>query len=302
MTGIARFIPQSGTSEGAAPLQMHCPISFAVALAAANELRLRLEASSVVRHPGEVGRVRENLLREFLASFCPRGFELGTGFVFDANGNISNQQDIVIFRNSYYPIFNVGGLQHFPAESVVAVLEVKSSLGTRELKNALDGIGSVKKLDRTGGGKNYIVASGMQLVLDPQMHEHQIFSAIVAMSGMASSRATQVVAQWCRTHERTQWPNSVVSAFDYSIYYDTPGDLPRSNTMLSRGLCSSAAGHPENTVPILDFLGQLISFLRVAPIVDFRPTNYFPDSLNHENYVPLADANAVIPPEGPVQT
>jgi hypothetical protein len=278
------------------------PISFPVALAAANELRLRLEASSVVRHPGEVGRARENLLREFLASFCPRGFELGTGFVFDANGDISNQQDIVIFRNSYYPIFNVGGLQNFPVESVVAVLEVKSSLGTRELNNALDCIGSVKKLDRTGGGKNYIVASGMKLVLDPQMHEHQIFSAVVAMGGMASLTAVRAVAKWCRTRERTQWPNSVVSAFDYSVYYDTPGDLPRSNTMLSRGLCSSTAGHPENTVPILDFLGQLISFLRVAPIVDFRPSNYFPDSLHYENYMPLVDAEASIPPESPAKT
>ena len=193
--------------------------------------------------------------------------------MFDARGNISNQQDIVIFRNSYYPIFNIGGLQHFPVESVVAVLEVKSALGGRELSHALDCIASVKELDRTGGGINYIVAGGMQLVLDPNMHEHQIFRAVVGMSGMSSSATTRSVAEWCRGHERTQWPNGVVSAFDYSVYYDTPGDLPRSNPMLSRGLCSSIPDHAENTVPILDFLGQLISFLRVAPVVDFRPTN-----------------------------
>lgn len=245
------------------------PISFQVALAAANELKLRLDASSIVRHPGEVGRVRENLLREFLASFCPRGFELGTGFVFDARGNISNQQDIVIFRNSYYPIFNIGGLQHFPVESVVAVLEVKSALGGRELSRALDCVASVKELDRTGDGINYIVAGGMQLILDPNMHGHQIFSAVVGMSGMSSLSATRAVAEWCRGHQRTQWPNGVISAFDYSVYYDTPGDLPRSNPMLSRGLCSSIPDHAANTIPILDFLGQLISFLRVAPVVDF---------------------------------
>jgi hypothetical protein len=266
------------------------PISYAVALAAATELKARVEATKIIRHPGEVGRARENVLREFLVSFCPRGFEFGTGFVFDAAGNMSRQQDIVIYRNSYQPVFNVGGIQNFPVECVVAVIEVKSSLNSQApMNDALDGIATVKSLDRTGNGRNYVVAGGMQLVLNPKLHEHQIFSAVVMLGGMRSSRAIEIAAEWCRSHDRTLWPNGIVSAYEYSAYYDTPSDIPRSNTMMAQGIVSSVLGHSANTVPILDFLGQLISFLRVTPIIDFTPSNYFPTSLYYENYQPLVD-------------
>jgi hypothetical protein len=233
----------------------------------------------MVRHPGEVGRSRENVLREFLESFCPRGFEFGTGFVFDAHGRMSRQQDIIIYRNSYHPIFNIGGIHHYPVESVVAVIEVKSNLDSRaSINDALNCIASVKGLDRTGKGRNYIVAGGVQAVLDANLHEHQIFSAVTMMSGSKSSTTVDVVADWCRSHQRTVWPNAVVSAFEYSVFYDTPGDLPRCNTMLATGLFASSS-HPDNTIPILDFLGQLVSFLRVTPLIDFKPDNYFPCSL-----------------------
>ena len=87
-------------------------------------------------------------------------------------------------------------------------------------------------------------------MFNPQLYEHQIFSAVVMMGGLTSLTAVETVAQWCTAHDRTQWSNSVVSAFDYSIYYDTPGDLPRSNTMLARGLASSAtAPHFEDAAP-----------------------------------------------------
>jgi hypothetical protein len=254
------------------------PISYAVTLAAANELKAKVEASKVVGHHGEAGRARENILREFLASFCPRGFGLETGFVFDANARVSRQQDIIIYRRSSHPIFNVGGVQYFPIESVAAVLEVKSGLNSRKaLNDALNCIASVKELDRTGKGLNYIIAGDTQRALDLNRHEHQVFSAVIMMGGLTDSNALDVVAQWCRDHDRKQWPNNVASAFDYSIYYETPGDMPRSNTMAAEAICmTSLEDNVGGTMPILDSLGQLISFLRVTPYVDFRPYNYFP--------------------------
>lgn len=272
------------------------PVSYAVALAAAAELQARIEATRIIGHPAEVGRARENILRQFLVSFCPKGFEFGSGFVFDAHGDMSRQQDIVVYRDSYHPIFNVGGVLYFPVESIAAVIEVKSSLGGRErLNDALDCIASVKKLDRTGNGLNYVVAGGTKAVLDPGIHEHQIFSAVAStLSGMPSRTAVETFAQWCESHDRSCWPNWFTSAFDYSIYFDAPGDLPRCNPMVAQGVVSSVISHPENTVPVLDFLGQLLSFLRISPIIDFRPINYFPQSLHYENYRPLArDGNSL---------
>ena len=76
---------------------MHCAhVSFAVAWPR-NELRLRLERRGSSTS-GEVGTSTREPSPRIRSFFLPRGFQLGTGFVFDANGNISNQQDIVIFR------------------------------------------------------------------------------------------------------------------------------------------------------------------------------------------------------------
>ena len=272
----------------------HQSVSYAVALAAANELRDTIEATKVIEHPTEVGRARENVIRNFLASFCPKDFEFGSGFVFDTHGSISRQQDIVVYRDSYHPIFNIGGIGYFPVESVAAVMAVKSSLGSRSVLNdALDSLASVKKLDRTGGSLNYVVADDARALLERQVHEHQIFSAVVTtMSGLYSPIAVEATAQWCESHDRTQWPNWLTSAFDYSIYYDTPGDLPRCNSMFAQGIVSSVINHKESTVPILDFLGQLLRFLWMSPIIDFRPANYLPQSLNYENYRALARGEA----------
>jgi hypothetical protein len=82
------------------------------------------------------------------------------------------------------------GVNLFMVEAVAAVIEVKSQLTAPELRAALANSASVKQLDRTGGNQNYIIVGGAggqrqpNLVLDPENHDHQIFSLIVA--GVAS--------------------------------------------------------------------------------------------------------------------
>jgi hypothetical protein len=265
------------------------PISGAVALAAVRELQARMEVSSNISHPGEAGRARENLIREFLETFCPKGFTLSTGFVFDAQGAVSRQQDIVIFRDSYHPVFRIGGISYFPIESVAAVIEVKSAItSVALLQDALDCIASVKRLDRTGKGKNYVVNGNMQYPFKTQLHDHQVFSSIVALKGTASSTAVRTVAQWCRGNKREEWPNWIVSVFEYSIGYATPGGIPPCDNMNALGV-ASLGSHPENTIPVIDFLRVLVSFLRVTPIVDFKPDGYFPSSSHHENFESFDD-------------
>jgi hypothetical protein len=260
------------------------PISGAVALAAVRELQARMEVSSNISHPGEAGRARENLIREFLATFCPKGFTLSTGFVFDADGAVSRQQDIVIFRDSYHPVFRIGGISYFPIESVAAVIEVKSAItSVTLLQDALNCISSVKRLDRTGKGRNYVVNGNLQYPLMLQRHNHQIFSAIVTLKGLTSSTAVRSVAQWCRENKREEWPNWIVSAFEYSIGYITSSNAPPCDNMEANGI-ASLGSRPENTIPVIDFLRVLVSFLRVTPIIDFRPDNYFPISSHYDNF------------------
>src|SRR5437870_3744205 len=125
-----------------------------------------LKLARNVKHPGEGGRARENAIVEFLEKLVPKNFQVSTGFVIDALGNISPQIDIVISRRGYHPVFEVGGVKHFMIESVHAVVENKSRITDRAtLTDALGKIKSVKKMDRAK--KNFVpplIELGMLIV------------------------------------------------------------------------------------------------------------------------------------------
>jgi hypothetical protein len=53
-------------------------------------------AERLVDHPGEVGSGREEILRRFLRDYLPKRFDVSSGFVFDSEGNISRQLDIIV--------------------------------------------------------------------------------------------------------------------------------------------------------------------------------------------------------------
>ncbi len=127
----------------------------------ANQALEALDLATAVGHPGESGRAREEVIRRFLAAIVPPDSGIDTGFVVDAVGGISKQIDIVVYRKSRYPILDIGGVKHFMVESVAAVFEVKSIIGSRELLvQALENVASVKALDRTGDARNVVLTPG----------------------------------------------------------------------------------------------------------------------------------------------
>src|SRR4029077_9173682 len=120
---------------------------------AARRMRTDLK-ERLISHGGELGSSREEVLRDFLRSYLPTKFDISTGFAFDSIGTISKQLDIVIADGSNCPRFeNAGKKRFFPCESIVAVGQVKSRLGSvKEFHNALENLVSAKALDRSAGG------------------------------------------------------------------------------------------------------------------------------------------------------
>src|SRR5688572_19697791 len=97
-----------------------------------DEVMLQLVLTNRIHHSGENGRAREDIIRRFLRRFVPAGLGIDTGFVVDSTGGISRQIDIVIYRDNYHPVLEIGGLKHFLVESVVAVIENKAAITSRE--------------------------------------------------------------------------------------------------------------------------------------------------------------------------
>lgn len=105
--------------------------------------------SSQLPHPGERGKSRENAVIEFLKKYLPANLGVGTGFVIAANGEVSRQQDIVIFDAQKCPtLYGSDDTQVFPVEGVYAVIEVKSNLDSLELNDCIEKILSVKNLPK----------------------------------------------------------------------------------------------------------------------------------------------------------
>lgn len=101
--------------------------------------------------PGLKGGAREFGVAEQLKLLLPAMVGVGSGCVIDSYGNTSRQIDIVIYEKDLCPRFSINGdpaTTYFPCEGVIAVGEVKSTVNTKELKDIIQKIQSVKSLVR----------------------------------------------------------------------------------------------------------------------------------------------------------
>lgn len=234
-----------------------------------------LDLTRNIRHPGENGRAREQILKNFLRKIIPKKYSVDTGFVIDAVGGISNQIDIVIYRDDYHSTFEIGEIKHFMVESVVAVIENKSSMASADaLRNAFDNIKSVKQLDRTNKGKNYIIPS--RKALDKNDFYHQIFGAMLTEKSLSSdSLKSEFIRFFEHTSDKSLWPNMYVDARGSSFRYISQSGHaivdPRNASAFSISDPLAKTYNP----PLIELAYELVSLFRVLPLVDFSAQDYF---------------------------
>lgn len=236
------------------------------------EVLNELELTKSIAHPGESGRAREQVLTAFLARLVPDEFGVSTGFVIDGRGQISRQVDVVIYRKSYHPVIVIGGINHFLVESVAAALEIKASIrDTATLLKALENIESVKALDRTGYGENYVLPYGHSV--DPDEFQFQVFGAVVTEESLNTDTLLSTIAEWITSHPRNLWPNLYVDVRRLSIGYRPAtggmGAVPATADALV--VWEGARIWP----PLVELAFEIANFLRVTPLIDYSPVRYF---------------------------
>jgi hypothetical protein len=100
-------------------------------------------------HSLHKGTPREAFIKEYLESHLPSNVAIGTGEIIDANsrpGQKRNQYDIVVYKRSYPKLDFGGGVSGFLIESVVATIEVKSTLTQSEFGKAASAAYNAKSL------------------------------------------------------------------------------------------------------------------------------------------------------------
>ncbi len=265
---------------------MTCELTKRILESLNEEVLSNLRLASAIAHPGESGRAREDAIRIFLRKLLPEGYGISTGFVIDGQGAISRQVDVIIHRTGYHPVFEIGGVKHFMVESVVAVLENKATVGKRELRMALENIKSVKALDRSSAGQNYEVDGTRKgAAVNRDSPRHQVLGAVVA--GESISRPEVVmdrIAMFCDKTHRRYWPNLYVDSSRFAVIHRKPEETPEgmrhvltwTDTHESDGLFlfKPSADDPTSQ-PLVLLARALASSLRVLPLLDYKPSDYF---------------------------
>lgn len=91
-------------------------------------------------HSLHKGTPREAFIREFLEKHLNSTVAIGTGEIIDSRSKPNeqrNQFDIVIYKRNYPKLDFGGGVSGFLAESVVATIEVKSTLDKAGIEQAV---------------------------------------------------------------------------------------------------------------------------------------------------------------------
>jgi hypothetical protein len=96
------------------------------------------QANSIgsLTNPTLKGDLRELLIADLFERFLIQDFGIGTGQIINQKEQLSNQIDIIIYDKRILPPFlQLKNRGIFPAESVIAVIEVKSDLTEDEIKD-----------------------------------------------------------------------------------------------------------------------------------------------------------------------
>lgn len=102
-------------------------------------------------HSLHKGTPREAFIREFLEKHLNSTVAVGTGEIIDSRSKPKeqrNQFDIVIYKRNYPKLDFGGGVSGFLAESVVATIEVKSTLDKAGIEQAVRAARAAKSLQK----------------------------------------------------------------------------------------------------------------------------------------------------------
>lgn len=102
-----------------------------------------------IEHNGVKGSAREDLLKEYLRNLLPNKYSISSGIIIDYNQTQSKQQDFIIHDALNCPsFFKTNSNTILPIESVYATIEIKSTLNYDTLKQCVENIESVRKLNK----------------------------------------------------------------------------------------------------------------------------------------------------------
>lgn len=108
----------------------------------------REQLRTLTRQSKIQGDLSEALIREFLVKFIDEKFAVKYGVLSDDKGNSSGECDVIIYQKKDKPWFEFVDLVIARSEDVRFVIQIKSSITSSTLKDAIASLNAVKKLNK----------------------------------------------------------------------------------------------------------------------------------------------------------
>jgi len=153
----------------------------------AERFRLDLQAARLFVGSTDIGNVAENAVRRFLNSMLPSRYAVGVGEVIAPGGwalqpvNQTQQKDVILYDPYGCAILDWDGYEAslFPVESIYGVLEVKTSLRSKDdLLQAVDQTLEVKKLVQSNRGKKQMAPFTAVFAFESKVLGNTLFEAL----------------------------------------------------------------------------------------------------------------------------
>lgn len=102
-------------------------------------LKLSQVKHFIKKHNPTIGVLTEEIVKSFLKNHLPKTVNVEQGFIQFKNGEISKQCDIIIYDcHSYSPIYRINDIVIVPSNSVIAVIEIKTTISKTIFHSVID--------------------------------------------------------------------------------------------------------------------------------------------------------------------
>ncbi|MBI3158371.1 MAG: hypothetical protein HYZ26_02080 [Chloroflexi bacterium] len=224
-----------------------------------------------IQHTGIRGREREDVLRIFLERYVPSKYGIATGEIVDDRLAVSKECDLIVFDHLNCPyLYSTQGVRVFPSEPVYCVIEVKSKLGPKTFRQALENIRHVRNLNRDNG-----VIGAVVFAYESSIGRGTIFETAEYLGNIANEyNPIEIPDLICVLDSGNIWIHG-----NNDNPYDMPED-PSDRRML--------AIEPTETSNLLLFFDQLLKLLNSRETYQPALAGYMKQPGKHDIEIGLA--------------
>lgn len=242
-------------------------------------------------HAGEYGTYKENLCKELFKFVLPGKYDIGTGFVFNAEREITTQCDIILYDYNNTPCISLDQMNRFyPQESILAIGEIKSTLTKQTLADSLIKLSQSKSIR-----KDFTGISSTGSLVDVKLSQsayHHIFTFLIC-DEISSYDSQDVVSyiddQYEQASVSVENRHNVIVSFKnglitYKSNADMEGKLGITNRLFVPFSYYNSKGILEKLDPYI-FCGDEVSIVKqfIIHINNFlkNADSYYPDPVSY---------------------